>query len=108
MERIGRSIIFNPTTNYHYRKAACQVIIRLVIAWREFVFLQASLRIIYFRVELAQNISVILERRRMMGKTRTIHRSAVTGRFVRSGYAKQHTRTTVKERVPASKHRKTK
>jgi hypothetical protein len=41
-----------------------------------------------------------------MAKNRVIHRSAVTGKFVKPGYAKKHPRTTVKERVPVSKPRK--
>ena len=38
-----------------------------------------------------------------MAKTRTAHRSAVTGRFVKSGYAKQHASTTVKEKIAVGK-----
>jgi hypothetical protein len=41
-----------------------------------------------------------------MGKTRTAHRSAITGRFVKPGYAKQHPRTTVRERVTTGKPKK--
>jgi len=33
------------------------------------------------------------------GKTRKAHRSAITGRFVKEGYAKRHPKTTVKETV---------
>jgi hypothetical protein len=38
-----------------------------------------------------------------MGKTRTASRSAVTGKFVKPGYAKAHPKTTVKERIPLPK-----
>jgi hypothetical protein len=38
-----------------------------------------------------------------MAKTKTACRSAVTGKFVKPGYAKQHPRTTVRERMPVSK-----
>jgi len=41
-----------------------------------------------------------------MGKTRTAHRSAVTGKFVKPSYAKQHPQTTVKERISTGKPRK--
>jgi hypothetical protein len=41
-----------------------------------------------------------------MAKGRVIHRSAVTGKFVKPGYAKNHPRTTVKERVSGGKPRK--
>lgn len=37
------------------------------------------------------------------GKTRRVHRSAVTGRFVKGGYAKKHPRTTVTETVKTPK-----
>jgi len=43
-----------------------------------------------------------------MGKTRTAHRSAITGRFIKAGYAKKHPRTTVKERISTGKPRKAK
>ncbi len=38
-----------------------------------------------------------------MGKTKTISRSAVSGRFVKPSYAKQHPKTTVRERTPVGK-----
>ena len=41
-----------------------------------------------------------------MGKTHAAHRSAITGRFVKPGYAKQHPRTTVKERISSGKPKK--
>ncbi len=39
------------------------------------------------------------------GQTRTIHRSSVTGRIVKPGYAKTHPNTTEREqvRVPPKK-----
>ena len=36
-------------------------------------------------------------------KTKTIHRSSVTGRIVKESYAKTHPRTTEKERVSTGK-----
>ena len=41
-----------------------------------------------------------------MGKTRTAARSAVTGRFVKPGYAKKHPRTTVRERISTGTRKK--
>lgn len=41
-----------------------------------------------------------------MTKTKTACRSAVTGKFVKPSYAKQHPRTTVRERVTVSKQGK--
>jgi len=38
-------------------------------------------------------------------KTRYIHRSAKTGRFVSVAYAKKHPKTTVRERVKPCEHR---
>jgi len=35
-----------------------------------------------------------------MEKTKNISRSAVSGRFVQPRYAKQHPKTTVRERTP--------
>jgi hypothetical protein len=43
-----------------------------------------------------------------MGKTHTVSRSAISGKFVKGGYAKQHPRTTVRERVSTSKPKKRK
>lgn len=43
-----------------------------------------------------------------MGKTRKAYRSAVTGKFVKPGYAKQHPRTTVRERVSTGRSKKRK
>lgn len=37
------------------------------------------------------------------GKTRQVHRSAVTGRFVPKGYVKRHPKTTVTETVKTPK-----
>ncbi|MCH8878041.1 MAG: hypothetical protein IIA89_14680 [Chloroflexi bacterium] len=39
-------------------------------------------------------------------KTRTIHRSAKTGRFIRKRYADKHPDTTVAETVPIVKRKK--
>ncbi len=39
------------------------------------------------------------------GKTRTIHRSSVTGRIVKASYAKAHPRTTETERVKVPKRK---
>jgi len=41
-------------------------------------------------------------------KGRTVTKSAVTGRFVKKSYAKQHPRTTFKERVSTGKRGKKK
>jgi hypothetical protein len=41
-----------------------------------------------------------------MAKTRSANRSAITGRFIKAGYAKQHPRTTVKERISTGKPKK--
>lgn len=41
-----------------------------------------------------------------MGKTHTVSRSAISGRFVKPGYAKEHPRTTVRERVSTGKPKK--
>lgn len=38
-----------------------------------------------------------------MSKTRTVSRSAKTGRFVKNSYARKHPSTTVRERVPIQK-----
>jgi hypothetical protein len=41
-----------------------------------------------------------------MGKTRTVSRSAVTGKFVKPRYAKQHPKTTVREKIKSNKQGK--
>ncbi len=38
-----------------------------------------------------------------MGKARTVCRSAESGRFVKPGYATQHPKTTVRERIHITK-----
>ena len=43
-----------------------------------------------------------------MKKSKTIARSAVTGRIVSPTYAKSHPRTTVVERVPAGRPKRKK
>ena len=43
-----------------------------------------------------------------MAKTRKVYRSAVTGKFVKAGYAKKHPKTTVKESVRVIKQSKKK
>ena len=40
------------------------------------------------------------------GKTRKIHRSAVTGKFVTKQHARRHPRTTVEETVKVPRRRK--
>ena len=39
-------------------------------------------------------------------KTRKLHRSAITGRFVTARYAKRHPKTTVQETVKAPRRQK--
>jgi len=41
-----------------------------------------------------------------MRKTRTVSRSAVTGKYVKPRYAKQHPKTTVREKIKPNKLRK--
>ena len=38
-----------------------------------------------------------------MAKTRTVNKSAITGRFVSDNYAKKHPKTTVKQTIKKSK-----
>jgi len=39
-------------------------------------------------------------------KTRKVHRSAITGRYVKKDYARRNPKTTVTETVPVKKKRK--
>jgi hypothetical protein len=41
-----------------------------------------------------------------VAKKRTVHRSAITGKFVKNEYAKRNPKTTVAETVPVRKKRK--
>lgn len=41
-----------------------------------------------------------------MNKTRIIHRSSITGKFIKGAYAKKHPRTSVRERIPVKKKKK--
>lgn len=38
-----------------------------------------------------------------MSKKQIVHRSSISGRFVKEGYAKQHPKTTEKERIKIGK-----
>ncbi len=42
----------------------------------------------------------------MMTKPRTVNRSAVTGKFVSTAYAKRNPKKTVHERIPPKKKKK--